>query len=82
MIFIFGSFCVVKWKLLVVSYFSYIFGVRRWGGQESVIEVFNNREKFLEKGVEVRLLDLDVMDLGFWFIDDNGIQFSMLIVFL
>lgn len=73
MILIPGSLCVVKWKSSAASHLSHTFGVRRWGGQESVTEVLNNREKLSEKGVEVRLSDLDVMDSGFWFTDDNGI---------
>lgn len=49
------------------------FGVSRWGSQESVTEMLNNQEKLSEKGIEVRLSYLNVMDPGFWFTDDDNI---------
>lgn len=57
--------CVAKWKSSAISYFSHTFGVSRWGRQEGGTEMLNDQEKLSEKGIEVTLSNLYVMDPGF-----------------
>lgn len=57
-----GVPCIVKFKSSATSYLSLTTGVSRW---ESVTAMLNNQEKLPDKGIEVTLSDLDVMDPGF-----------------